>query len=122
MGHSDLVALSSRSEGYPLVLLEAMACRVPVVSTDCPTGPAEALEGGAGLLVPVGDHLAMAEAIVRVLSDVKLWGRLVERGEERALAHEPELVARAYLHLARRVRGRRSVSGPRGPRRRAQAL
>jgi glycosyltransferase involved in cell wall biosynthesis len=117
MAHSDLVALSSRSEGYPLVLIEAMACRVPVVATDCPTGPAEALEGGAGLLVPVGDHLAMAESIVRVLSDARLRGRLVERGEERARAHEPELVAGAYLQLARRVTGRLSVAGPRGPRR-----
>ena len=87
-----------------------MACRVPVVSTDCPTGPAEALGSGAGLLVPVGDHLAMAESIVRVLSDAKLRGRLVERGAERARAHEPELVARAYLQLARRVTGDRSIA------------
>ena len=104
MAHSDIVALSSRSEGYPLVLIEAMACRVPVVSTDCPTGPAEVLNGGgAGLLVPVGDHLALAEAILRVLGDAELRGRLVEHGTERARGHEPELVAHAYLDVARRV-------------------
>jgi glycosyltransferase involved in cell wall biosynthesis len=104
MAHSDIVALSSKSEGYPLVLIEAMACQVPVISTDCPTGPAEALNGGgAGLLVPVGDHLALAEAILRVLGDGELRGRLVERGTERARGHEPELVAHAYLDVARRV-------------------
>ena len=67
---ADLVCLPSRSEGLPNVLIEALACRTPVVSTDCPSGPREILDGGRfGRLVPVGDSLAMADAIEACLHD-----------------------------------------------------
>jgi glycosyltransferase involved in cell wall biosynthesis len=52
----------------PVALIEALATHTPVVSTDCPSGPREVLDGGRyGALVPVGDDLAMAEAILRTL-------------------------------------------------------
>lgn len=62
--------LSSAWEGFGNVLVEAMALGTPVVSTDCPNGPAEILDRGKyGFLVPVGDDNAMSEAILQVLSD-----------------------------------------------------
>jgi glycosyltransferase involved in cell wall biosynthesis len=62
--------LSSRWEGLPGALIEAMACGCPVVSTDCPSGPMEILEGGRyGPLVPMGDDAKLAEAILRMLDD-----------------------------------------------------
>ncbi len=66
---SDLFVLSSRWEGLPGVLLEALAVGTPVVATDCPTGPDEILEGGRwGALVPVGDPPALAKAMAKTLS------------------------------------------------------
>ena len=61
-----LFCLPSLYEGLPLALLEAMACGVPVVATDCPSGPHEVLSGGAcGRLVPSADPAALADAIIQ---------------------------------------------------------
>jgi glycosyltransferase involved in cell wall biosynthesis len=69
MSRSGVFALSSAWEGLPSVLIEALACGCPVVSTDCPSGPAEILgPGRLGPLVPVGDVAALARAIAHALA------------------------------------------------------
>ncbi|MEA3278432.1 MAG: glycosyltransferase [Pseudomonadota bacterium] len=68
MARADLFVLSSRWEGMPVALIETLACRTPVVSTDCPSGPREVLGGrSVGQLVPVEDDRAMAEAMETML-------------------------------------------------------
>ena len=70
MSRADAFALSSRWEGLGLVLVEALALGLPVVATDCPSGPAEILQDGRiGPLVPVGDDQALATGLASVLND-----------------------------------------------------
>ena len=69
MAKSAIFVLSSAWEGFGNVVAEALAAGAPVVSTNCPSGPAEILDNGKyGELVSVGDSQGMAEAILRVLS------------------------------------------------------
>ena len=74
------------------MLIQALACGCPVVSTDCPSGPAEILDGGRyGALVPVGDDAAMAAAILATLAHPPERAALAARGAEfsvdRAVRH-----------------------------------
>jgi glycosyltransferase involved in cell wall biosynthesis len=70
MREARLLVMSSRWEGFGNVLVEALYCGTPVVSTDCPHGPREVLaDGRFGRLVPVGDPRALAEAIVASLDE-----------------------------------------------------
>lgn len=70
MRRADIFVLSSRFEGLPGVLIQAMATGTPVVSTNCPSGPREILkEGEYGPLVPVGDSRALSDGIQAVLAD-----------------------------------------------------
>jgi glycosyltransferase involved in cell wall biosynthesis len=101
VARSTVFALSSRNEGMPVSILEAMALGRPIVSTDCPSGPAWILEDGAhGLLAPVGDATALGDALVRMLADEPLRERCGAWGRARAADFSPTAVTDRYLELA----------------------
>jgi glycosyltransferase involved in cell wall biosynthesis len=76
---AGLFAMTSAVEGFPNVLLEAMACGLPVVAFDCPGGPMEMTDcGRSGIVVPMNDEAAFASAMARFMGDAAVrhqWGR-----------------------------------------------
>ncbi len=81
---SDIFVLSSLWEGFPNVILEALCCGLPVVSTDCLTGPAEIINSGEnGFLVNVGDYAAMADRIAELLKTEKTAARIKKNGRKK---------------------------------------
>lgn len=92
---ADLFVLASTSEAFGNVLVEALACGTPVVSTDC-GGPREILQDGLyGTLVPIGNPQAMAQAILTALETLPHKEKLQERG----LSFSVEKAADAYIRL-----------------------
>ena len=106
MSRAALFVLSSIHEGFAMVLVEALACGCPCVSTDCPSGPAEILQNGRlGPLVPVGDDAALAEAMGHVLDQPPdepiLRQRAAEFSAERAVdAYEQLIESLTVSHAA----------------------
>jgi len=93
----DVFVLSSDWEGLPLVLIEAMSLGVPVISTDCPSGPSEILDGGKyGILVQPNNENKLAEAIAKLLSDNQLRSELSRSGKERARNFSLEKMVDSY--------------------------
>lgn len=98
---ADLFVLSSRFEGFPNVIIEAMACGLPVVSTDC-GGPSEILKNGeAGVLVPVGDVDALAQAIITLLSNRQTLTQYAQKSQDRAKEFDVSVIAQEYLEFTK---------------------
>ena len=97
---SSVFVLSSRFEGFGLVLVEAMACGLPVVSFDCPAGPDEIITDGVdGLLVPSGDVHALAGKLMTLMADEALRERLGQQARQSARRYEMAAIATQWKDL-----------------------
>jgi glycosyltransferase involved in cell wall biosynthesis len=100
MRDASVHVLSSRFEGFPLILLEAMAAGLCVVSFDCPTGPGEIITDETnGLLVPAQDVAAMGAALDRIMSDELLRRRLGSAAPEAMRPYSSQQVGRRWDEL-----------------------
>lgn len=97
----SIYLMSSRSEGFPLVLIEASACGLPIVSFDCPSGPSEIVEhGGNGFLVsPVGNIDAMANRVMQLMADKSLRQKMGRRSLELSQRFKLENIATEWIEL-----------------------
>ena len=97
---ASVLALSSRYEGLPMVILEAQAHGIPVVSFDCQCGPKDAIEDGVnGRLVPAGNVDALARALAETLHDSAALRRMGAAAWETARRWEPETIMAQWDNL-----------------------
>lgn len=101
--NADLFIHSSKREGFPAVLLEAMACKKMIISSDCPTGPREILENGiSGELYKVGDIKALSEKIEKYLSNPSLQENYLINSQRRIKQFEKEKVLKEYKEFLKK--------------------
>jgi glycosyltransferase involved in cell wall biosynthesis len=100
MAEASVFVLSSRFEGFPLILLEAMSKGMGVVSFDCPTGPADIVDDHRnGLLVPAEDVAGLARAIREIVEDEELRRRLAAAAVETAQGYTIEAIGPLWEEL-----------------------
>jgi glycosyltransferase involved in cell wall biosynthesis len=100
--------LSSRFEGFPLVLLEAMEAGMAVVAFDCPTGPADIIEDHRnGLIVPAKDVDALGAALLEMIQDDELRRRCAAGAIESAREYTMDAVGPRWDALLADLRGAR---------------
>lgn len=100
---ASIYVMSSRWEGLPMTLLEAQYFGLPSVATDCETGPREVLAGDSGLLVPVDDFSALADALEQLLAESELRASLARKALSMAKKYNAATVQERWKELFTRL-------------------
>jgi len=100
MKYATFFVLSSRSEGFPIVIIEALACGTPVIATNCETGPSEIVEYGEnGLLVPVKDVESLKMAMDKLFHDKELYIKLKTNTRRSVKKYDIKNIAQKWIEL-----------------------
>lgn len=102
-GRAGVFVLSSRYEGFPVVLVEAQLAGLPCVAFDCPTGPREVLGADSPGLVPAGDPAQLADTLAAVLTDTALRERLAAAARDSAHRFAPQTFLGQWAALVTQV-------------------
>jgi len=101
---SSIYVMSSRFEGFGLVLGEAMSCGLPCVSFDCPNGPNEIIKNGEdGILVPNGDINALAEAMEKLMEDVELRRNMGQNAKRNIQRFNEDAIMDKFLRISKQI-------------------
>lgn len=100
---SELFVLSSDYEGFGLVIVEAMACGVPVISTDCPFGPSEIIEDGLTGLLSKMEVCDLAKKIEWMITHSDLRKKMGQKGHEAAKRYQLDVVMNDWINIYRSV-------------------
>ena len=96
---AEIFCLSSRFEGFPMVLLETLAFGLPVVSFDCDTGPAEVLEDTGSILVAPNDVNLFASSLIDLMEDGKKRKTISLKSKQKAVIYQPENIISQWINL-----------------------
>jgi glycosyltransferase involved in cell wall biosynthesis len=98
-----IYCMTSRFEGFPMVLLEAQSFGLPLLSYDCETGPAEIINNNNGLLIKNGDAIAMADAIIQLIHDPRKLNLLSSGALANSANYHIDTIIDSWTELFRRV-------------------
>ena len=103
---SSVYVMSSRYEGFPMVLPEAMACGVPCVSFDAPCGPAEIISDGEdGFITPLGDVQRLAEKLSLLMSDDDLRIKMGKNARRNVMRYSVDRIMKQWVDLFEALKG-----------------
>lgn len=103
--HADLFLHTSEHEGLPTVLMESMACGVPIIAMDCPTGPKDILGANSeyGCLIPMHDRTAFADAVLHLLKQPEQYQHYREQGLKRVQDFSMENIYKQLTELIQKI-------------------
>lgn len=96
---AEIFCLSSRFEGFGMVLIEALAFGLPIVSFDCEVGPAEILEDTGSILVPPNDISELALSLIDLMQDDERRKIISIKSKEKAKLYQPEVIMSQWVNL-----------------------
>lgn len=104
MKNAEFMTLSSRAEGFPMVLIEALSLGCPVISVDCPTGPREIVKDGVnGLLIDTENEEMLTESIDKLFSDQSLRQQLSDNAQDSVKHLSVENICKEWITLSKQV-------------------
>ena len=100
---AEIFCLSSRFEGFPMVLLETLCFGLPVVSFDCDTGPAEILDNTGSILVPAQDVNQFAAALLQLMNDEQARNAIHLKSKEKARLYQPAAIMELWQQELKKI-------------------